>query len=132
VRRLTRTETPGSIVFWFSLTSIVPLGLAQLFIAKAHNAGTWTIIAGLSLAGAIGQILLTASLRYASVATIMTIDYSSLLWTALLGWLVFSDLPSVSVLQGAPLIIGAGLIIAWREHYLARQRAVTVAEYPAG
>ena len=132
VRRLTRTETPGAIVFWFSLTSIVPLGLTLMLVGKSHDAETWTIIAGLSLAGAIGQILLTASLRYASVATIMTIDYSSLLWTALLGWLVFSDLPSVSVLQGAPLIIGAGLIIAWREHYLARQRAVTVAEYPAG
>jgi drug/metabolite transporter (DMT)-like permease len=132
LRRLTRTETPGAIVFWFSLTSLVPLGVALFFIGRAHDAETWAIIGGLSLAGAIGQILLTASLRYASVATIMTIDYSSLLWTALLGFLVFSDLPSSSVLQGAPLIIGAGLIIAWREQYLARQRAIKAVEYPAG
>jgi drug/metabolite transporter (DMT)-like permease len=132
LRRLTRTETPGAIVFWFSLTSLLPLGIAQFFVGRAHDVETWTIIGGLSLAGAIGQILLTASLRYASVATIMTIDYSSLLWTAFLGFLVFSDLPSSSVLQGAPLIIGAGLIIAWREQYLARQRALKPAEYPAG
>jgi drug/metabolite transporter (DMT)-like permease len=132
LRRLTRTETPGAIVFWFSLTSLLPLGIAQLFIGRAHDVETWAIIGGLSLAGAVGQILLTASLRYASVATIMTIDYSSLLWTALLGFLVFSDLPSSSVLQGAPLIIGAGLIIAWREQYLARQRAIKAEEYPAG
>lgn len=122
LRRLTRTEKPGAIVFWFSLTSIVPLGVALLFVARAHNAETWAVIAGLSLAGAVGQILLTASLRYASVATIMTIDYGSLLWTAILGYVVFSDIPSTSVLQGAPLIIGAGLIIAWREQHLARQR----------
>lgn len=123
LRRLTRTETPGAIVFWFSLTSIVPLGIAQLFLAKTHDAETWAIIGGLSLAGAVGQILLTASLRYASVATIMTIDYSSLLWSALLGYIVFADVPGASVMQGAPLIIGAGLVIAWREQYLARQRA---------
>jgi drug/metabolite transporter (DMT)-like permease len=128
LRRLTRSETPGAIVFWFSLTSIVPLGIALLFVGKAHDAETWGIIAGLSLAGAVAQILLTASLRYASVATIMTIDYSALLWTALLGWLAFSDLPSATVLQGAPLIIGAGLIIAWREHYLSRQRAIKASE----
>jgi drug/metabolite transporter (DMT)-like permease len=132
LRRLTATETPGAIVFWFSLTSIVPLGLAQFVFASAHDAETWAIIAGLSLAGAIGQILLTASLRYASVATIMTIDYSSLLWSALLGWLVFSDLPATTILQGAPLIVGAGLIIAWREQYLARKRAMAAVEYPSG
>lgn len=132
LRRLTRTEAPGAIVFWFSLTSILPLGLAQLFVAKPHDGETWALIVGLSLAGAIGQILLTASLRHASVATIMTIDYSALLWSALLGWLVFSDLPSATILQGAPLIIGAGIIIAWREHYLARKRAVKAAGFSAG
>ena len=128
LRRLTRTETPGSIVFWFSLTSIVPLGVAQLFVARLHDAETWAVIAGLALAGAIGQIFLTASLRYASVATIMTIDYGSLLWTALLGFVVFADIPSISVLQGAPLIIAAGLAIAWREQHLARQRGSMVQE----
>lgn len=132
LRRLTRTETPGAIVFWFSLTSIVPLGIALFFVARAHDAETWAVLAGLSLAGAVGQILLTASLRYASVATIMTIDYGSLLWTAILGYGVFSDIPSTSVLQGAPLIIGAGLIIAWREQHLARQRTRIIEGYHGG
>jgi drug/metabolite transporter (DMT)-like permease len=132
LRRLNRTETPGAIVFWFSLTSIVPLGVMQLFVARAHGAETWAVIGGLSLAGAVGQILLTASLRYASVATIMTIDYGSLLWTAVLGYLVFSDSPSISVLQGAPLIIGAGLVIAWREQHLVRRRALERAGYRVG
>ena len=127
LRRLTRTETPGAIVFWFSLTSILPLGIAQFFMATSHDAETWAIIGGLSLAGAVGQILLTASLRYASVATIMTIDYGSLIWSALLGYAVFSDVPSASVLQGAPLIIIAGLVIAWREQYLARKRDTATA-----
>ena len=127
LRRLTRTETPGAIVFWFSLTSILPLGIAQFFMATSHDAETWAIIGGLSLAGAVGQILLTASLRYASVATIMTIDYGALIWSAFLGYAVFSDVPSASVLQGAPLIIIAGLVIAWREQYLARKRDTATA-----
>jgi drug/metabolite transporter (DMT)-like permease len=131
LRRLTRTEPPGSIVFWFSLASLLPLGISYPFVMHSHNGQTWLIIAGLSVAGAIGQILLTASLRYASVATVMTIDYSSLLWSALLGWLVFSDLPSTTVVQGAPLIIGAGLIIAWREQYFARRRT-KAAEFRVG
>lgn len=127
IRRMTRTEASGAIVFWFSLTSMVPLGLAQIFFAKSHSAEVWLIIAGLSLAGAIGQILLTASLRHASVATIMTIDYSMLLWSALAGYLVFSEIPAASIWMGAPIIIGSGLFIAWREHYLAKRSLIRVA-----
>ncbi len=123
IRQMTRTEAAGAIVFWFSLTSMVPLGIAQLFFGKAHALEVWMVIAGMSIAGAVGQILLTASLRHASVATIMTIDYSMLIFSALAGYLVFAETPATSIWLGAPIIIGSGLFIAWREQYLARQRA---------
>jgi drug/metabolite transporter (DMT)-like permease len=132
IRQMTQTEAAGAIVFWFSLTSMIPLGMAQLWFGQAHSTDVWLIIAGLSLAGAVGQILLTTSLRHASVATIMTIDYSILIWSALAGFVLFSEVPDNSVWFGAPVIIGAGLIIAWREHYLARRRAIAAAQYPAG
>lgn len=132
LRRMAQTEPAGAIVFWFSLTSLVPLGIAVLLFGKNHDAESWAILAGLSLAGAVAQILLTASLRHASVAAIMTMDYSALLWSAFMGYAVFGEIPSYSIWLGAPLIIGAGLIIAWREQYLARKRAMEAAEYPFG
>ncbi len=121
IRQMTRTEAPGAIVFWFSLTSMLPLGIAMLFFGKAHSGEAWLAIIGLSIAGAVAQLLLTVSLRHASVATIMTIDYSMLLWSALAGYVVFAEIPAHSIWLGAPLIIGAGLFIAWRERYLATQ-----------
>lgn len=132
LRRMAQTEAAGAIVFWFSLTSLLPLGVAVALFGKGHDPASWAIIAGLSLAGAVAQILLTASLRHASVAAIMTMDYSALLWSALMGFAVFDDIPGHSVWLGAPLIIGAGMIIAWREQYLAKKRAMEAAEYPAG
>ena len=132
LRRMAQTEPAGAIVFWFSLTSLLPLGIAVLLFGRSHDAESWAILAGLSLAGAVAQILLTASLRHASVAAIMTMDYSALLWSTLMGFAVFGDIPGHSVWLGAPLIVGAGLIIAWREQYLARKRAMEAAEYPVG
>jgi drug/metabolite transporter (DMT)-like permease len=121
IRQLTRTEASGAIVFWFSLTSMLPLGIGMLFFAKAHPPQAWLVIAGLSFAGAVGQLLLTASLRHATVATTMTIDYSMLIWSALAGYIIFAEIPGSSIWAGAPIIIGAGLFIAWREQYLARK-----------
>jgi drug/metabolite transporter (DMT)-like permease len=50
-------------------------------------------------------------------------DYSSLVWATLLGWWVFDKLPPASTWLGAPLIVAAGLLIAWREHRLSLQKA---------
>ena len=81
----------------------------------------WLLLLGIGLAGALGQLLLTSALRFGSVASVIVMDYSGLFWATLYGWLLFETLPPPSTWLGAPLIVAAGLIIAWREHRLARQ-----------
>ena len=123
LRFMSRTETTGATVFWFSLSSLVPLGIAMMFFAQAHDTAAWTYIAILSAAGAVAQILLTAALRHAPVAAVLTMDYSGLIWSVLFGFLIFSDIPAATTSIGAPVIILAAMFIAWREHYLGRKRA---------
>lgn len=125
LRRLSQTESTGAIVFWFSLFSTIPLSFAMVFFARSHDSTTWMLIAGLAAAGAVAQILLTAALRHAPVAAILTMDYSGLIWSLLFGWFFFGDIPSRSVWIGAPIIISAGLVIVWREHYLRHKALVT-------
>ncbi len=122
LRRMSRTESTGAIVFWFSLFSLLPLGVGMLFYSGSHIPLVWIYLFGLSVAGAIAQILLTSAMRHAPVAVILTMDYSSLIWAILFGILIFGDAADVGVWIGAPIIISAGLLIAWREHYLAQQR----------
>jgi drug/metabolite transporter (DMT)-like permease len=131
LRFMARTENAGAIVFWFSLCSMVPLSLAMLFVAQAHSMQSWVNIAIMAGAGAIAQILLTTSLRYGSVSTVLTMDYSSLLWSALIGYFFFEEVPGTHIYMGAPVIIAAGIIIAWREHVL-RRNSVLAQGSPAG
>lgn len=126
IRRMSREETTGAIVFWFSLSTLVPLGIGMLFFGQKHDATSWMLIAGLAGSGALAQLLLTASMRHASVAVIATMDYTSLIWSILFGYLIFGDLLTWTTLAGALTIILAGLIIAWRERYLAGQRTALV------
>ena len=71
---------------------------------------------------------LTSSLRFAPVSVVMPMDYSALLWGTVYGWLLFDQLPAATTWLGAPLVIGAGVVIAWREHHLrVKARAVTTA-----
>jgi drug/metabolite transporter (DMT)-like permease len=80
------------------------------------------------LLGVSGQLLMTYSYRYAEASTLAPLDYSNLVLAAILGFVFFDEIPSVSVWIGAPLVVGAGLIILWREYYLRKQLSSPAAE----
>jgi drug/metabolite transporter (DMT)-like permease len=122
LRQIGKTESAGTTVFWFSLLSLPPLGLAYAFVAQPHDAATWAILIGTGLVGAVGQLALTASLRYAPVSAVVPMDYSSLVWGTLFGWLLFGSWPGLATWIGAPIIVASGLYIVAREHRLQRHQ----------
>ena len=123
IRQLGKSEATLTIVFWFSLTSMLPLGLAMLFVGQMHDPATWGIILAIGLLGAVGQFCLTGALRLAPVAVVLPMDYTGLIWSALYGYWLFAELPAETTWIGAPIIIGSGLYIVFREHRLARRAA---------
>jgi drug/metabolite transporter (DMT)-like permease len=122
LRALGRTEPSGTTVFWFSLLSVPIAGIPYVLFAQAHDAVTWGLLIALGVVGGIGQLALTASLRFAPVSAVVPMDYSSLIWATLYGWLIFSVLPTSATWIGAPIIIISGLYIVWREHRRHQQK----------
>jgi drug/metabolite transporter (DMT)-like permease len=122
IRKLGATERSTTTVFWFASSSLVPLGLLLPWFVQAHDPVTWEILAAMALAGGLAQLMLTASLRLASVALVMPMDYTGLIWAALLSIGLFCQVPTASIWLGAPVIIASGLVIVWREHRLNIRR----------
>jgi drug/metabolite transporter (DMT)-like permease len=119
IQDLNKTETPWSIVFWFTVLTTPIAALAVPFVYVPHTMDVWLIIVAMAFAGAAGQLLLTSSLRYGSASVVLLLDYTSLLLATWYGYSVFDTAPSANLWLGAPLIIGAGLLIAYRERKLA-------------
>ena len=124
IQDLNKTESPWSIVFWFTALTAPLAALALPFVAVAHDAVTWAIILGMALCGAIAQLLLTASLRFGSAATIIVMDYTALIWATFYGAAVFGRLPPATLWLGAPLIMLSGIVILLRQRALKRAAAV--------
>lgn len=127
IQDLNKTEAPWSIVFWFAALTTPLTALALPFVYAPHDGETWAIILAMALCGAIAQLLLTSSLRFGSAAVILLMDYTSLLWATAYGFYVFGRAPPATLWIAAPLIIGAGALIAWRERALAK-RAKAISE----
>ncbi|MCB2051137.1 MAG: DMT family transporter [Novosphingobium sp.] len=124
IRDLGRTEDPLAIVLYFSAFSSPLLMLSLPFVMEHHTGYQWAILAGIGGLGLVGLILVTTSLRFGRVSSVVVMDYSSLLWATLFGWWIFDNLPPAATWFGAPLIVAAGLIITWREHVHHRNVAL--------
>ena len=123
IRQVGRTESTQTTVLWFTLFSILATGALMPFFARAHDGPTWLLLLALGAVGGTSQICLTASLRFAPVAVVAPFDYVQLLWSVLLGWLVFAQPPLATTWLGAAIIIASGLYTLYREHRLGRAAA---------
>lgn len=126
VRDLGRTEEPVTVVFYFSAFSAPLLGLFLFQTGVKHDLTGWLMLGGIGLTGLVAQMAMTASLRYGSVSSVIVVDYIQLAWATIWGWLIFDHLPPATTWIGAPVIIGASILIVWREHLLGKPRQATI------
>ncbi len=122
VRKLVISETTSSIVFRFSVTSTV-LSLTTLpFGWVWPSPADAAMLVGAGLMGGVGQIFLTSSYRDADASLVAPFEYASMLFSLVIGYLVFAEVPNRSMLIGATLIVTAGVLIIWRERRLGIER----------
>jgi len=123
VRSLVYTEKTGTIVLWFSMTATImslmtfPFGWTMLTPQQA----VFLVSAG--ICGGVAQILMTEGYRHAEVSTVAPFEYTSMILGIIVGYLAFGDLPTIHMLVGGVIVVGAGLFIIMREHQLGIERA---------
>jgi drug/metabolite transporter (DMT)-like permease len=122
VRTLTRYEGAGTIVVYFSaLTSVAALATLPFgWVMPPAADAALLVLAGIF--GGVGQVLMTLSYRYGDASTIAPFEYTSMLWVLIVSLLIFGTWPSVTVLAGTAIVIGAGLFVIYREHRLGIER----------
>ncbi|MBB4402045.1 MULTISPECIES: DMT family transporter [Rhizobium/Agrobacterium group] len=121
VRHLNSIEKPSRIVLIYTLTGVVA-GLATLgFGWKMPDFHQFLLLAGGGLAGGIGQIAMTLSLRHAQASLLAPFDYTTMIWAIALGYLFMAEVPTGATIIGALTVIAAGLFAMWRENRLAKQ-----------
>ncbi|WP_083000688.1 DMT family transporter [Halomonas sp. GT] len=110
VRRISRTETAGSIAFYFILVSALA-GLATLPFGWAPLKGdvVWLLVLS-GLFGGSAHIAMTLALRYAEASRLAPFEYIALVWPVLADWLLFGLPVSSGFLLALPFLLsGVGL-----------------------
>ena len=114
-KALTRYESTGTILVWQAITvSLLSLPMALLDWTWP-SAWQW---AGFLLSGALGtagHYFLTKSFSKADISSTQSLKFLELVWSALMGWLLFSDVPTLNAIIGGVVISAATIWVARRE-----------------
>jgi drug/metabolite transporter (DMT)-like permease len=105
LRSISRTESTQTTVLYFTVFVTLVTGALLPWFGQSHDFRTWLLLVGVGLFGGVGQIGLTASLRFAPIATLAPLDYLQLVYAVLFGWLLFGAQPALTTWAGAVLII---------------------------
>lgn len=124
VRTLVVTERTSTIVVWLSVTCSVAALATLPFGWESLSATQAGLLVGAGILGGIGQLLMTEAYRYAGPSTVAPFEYTSMLLAIAVGYFAFGDPPTIHVLVGGSVVIGAGVFIIWRERRLGIERAM--------
>ncbi|MBV1798278.1 DMT family transporter [Siccirubricoccus sp. G192] len=123
IRRMGDAGEAGvTIVLWFSFAAAVVSGLASIPVWVAPTAWQWAMLAGTGLVSALAQVLMTEGYRRGEASLLAPFEYSAILWTTLLGALVWAELPDGWDFAGMAVLVASGLYIWRREMALGIRR----------
>lgn len=115
VRVLARTDSNQAMVVW--LLALMALGAGALALPQwvpLRMQDAW-LIAGIGVAGSIGQYTITEAFRLGEASLIAPLEYTALVWGVALDLALWGVLPDSVTWLGAAIIIASGLYLIRRE-----------------
>jgi drug/metabolite transporter (DMT)-like permease len=115
-RMLAGHDSSQTTMVYSGLAGVVLMTPLLPFIwTSPGSPGTWALLAGTGLFGAVGHWLLILAHARAPAAVLSPFIYSQIVWMIALGYIVFGDWPSPWTLAGASIVIASGLYLLYRE-----------------
>lgn len=123
IRRMGEAGEPGvAITIWFAAGSSLAALLASLPGWLWPTSREWVLLLAVGTISAVAQLLMTNAYRTAEPTVVAPFEYSGILWTTLLGAIIWAEMPGPSDGLGILILVASGLYIWHREATLGLKR----------
>jgi drug/metabolite transporter (DMT)-like permease len=109
VNRLSSTEPTYRILFYYFLVASLLTAPFLPFRWHSPTARQWLILLGIGLCQAASQLLIILAYRYAKPGRIAPFNYSVVVFSGVIGWIVWHNRPDALALVGVLLVSGGGI-----------------------
>jgi drug/metabolite transporter (DMT)-like permease len=128
VRGMSKTESANTLLMWQMVTLAVFHAFLLVFGFRWPTPQDAALFGSMGIANAAAQYLWTKALHAAPATAVSPFYYFLLVWSLVLGFFVWGDIPTMSLLVGSGIVVASGLFLLFHE----AQRETPAAAVKAG
>ncbi|MFT4066638.1 DMT family transporter [Paraburkholderia sp.] len=114
IKRIHASDDSGTTVLYFTALGTIVMGASLLFAWRTPSFEALAIMALLGAFATAGQLLMTMAFRGADAGALAPYNYTSIVWAALFGYVVWGETIGAMSLLGIALIVGSSIVVAMR------------------
>ena len=115
IKKLTQTDSAVTISLYFGIGMIPATFILAFPVMEAIDMRQFTILVFIAITGTLAQTIMNTALKKGELALLLPFDFLRLIWSVLIGYVLFAEEPTFTLWIGGFLIIGSTTYIAWRE-----------------
>lgn len=123
-RSLRSTPDKTLVLFQTGGAAVAGLLFAPLDWTPLNSVTEVLLLGLLGIVAMTAHILVNRALKISDAATVAPLQYTLLLWAVVFGWWFFGEVPRLTMIIGAALIVGSGLFIFFREQQLKKRETL--------
>ncbi len=110
-----RYDHPDTTILYTGLVGLFAMTLAVPFFWQTPDAEDLAQMLCIGVMGVLGHALLIKALALAPASVLQPLNYITIVWATILGYVFFDDLPDLPTVAGALIIAASGLYTFHRE-----------------
>ena len=111
LRKTSGVETPSVLMLYPALSQLIAIGLVVPGVWLPMSASHWALTTLMGVEVFVGGLLIIAAYRSAAAIVVAPMQYSQIIWAAILGAVLFDERMTLTMIFGIAIIILAGLFI---------------------
>ena len=115
VRGMSKTESANTLLMWQMVTLAVFHAFLLVFGFRWPTPQDAALFGSMGVANAAAQYLWTKALHAAPATAVSPFYYFLLVWSLVLGFFVWGDIPTMSLLVGSGIVVASGLFLLFHE-----------------
>lgn len=131
---MTRDHSPFTLLVYAAVLGVAFAIPPALFVWAWPTPLDFVLLCVMGVLGIITQGCYIKGMQIGDAAAMAPIDYTRLVFTAFVGFVVFAEVPTWTTLLGAAIVVASTLVITWREQRagkLAREMKERELDQPA-
>ncbi|MGB6537534.1 MAG: DMT family transporter [Xanthobacteraceae bacterium] len=119
VRGMSKTESANTLLMWQMVTLAVMHAGLLVFGVRCPSVADAILFVAMGFANAAAQYLWTKALHAAPATAVSPFYYFLLVWSLFIGFLVWGEVPTASLLVGSGIVVASGLFLLYSEAHRA-------------